>query len=156
MPLLNRGTHNTLYESDVWVFDAGSGELTALTDDGVEGGLLDSEGDATLDLAPAWSPDGTEIAFARSFADDGSLDEGTYLYRIPADGSGEAEEIALVSTITLSVYGGVIWPEDDRVYYSVAAPTDDEDNGIWAIDPAGGTPERIARDVAFSVMERSL
>ena len=133
----------TLWESDIHVFDVESGDVTDLTDDGAEGGVLDLEGDADIDLAPAWSPDGEQLVFARSPYRDGQFGEGSTLYRVRADGTGDAEPIALVSTILLAVYGGIHWTGTDRILYSVSASTDDADNGIWSISPEGGEPERI-------------
>ena len=133
----------SLYESDIHVFDASTGEVVNLTDDGVDGGLLGIEGDADLDLAPAWSPDGQSIAFFRNPWVDGAAGEGAYLYRVPADGAGEAEEIARVSTVFLAGYGGIHWTDPDRILFSVASSSADEDNGIWTIDTDGGRPDRV-------------
>jgi dipeptidyl aminopeptidase/acylaminoacyl peptidase len=129
-----------LEESDIHVFDVGSGEVTNLTDDGVEGSPFGSDEPSDIDLAPAWSPDGTEIVFARS---DSLRVDGTSLYRIAADGSGEADRIDRVSSYSIAVYGGIHWVEDDRILYSVMAPEVDPDNGIWEIDPAGGEPNQL-------------
>ncbi len=86
-----------IVESDIHVFDTVSGEMTNLTDDGATGDLFDQEGRVAVDITPAWSPDGTEIVFSRSFwEDDGGVAENA-LYRVPADGRGPAEEIAVVS-----------------------------------------------------------
>ncbi|HEV2528209.1 MAG TPA: hypothetical protein VGT61_07180 [Thermomicrobiales bacterium] len=135
-----------MLESDIWLFDVPSGELTNLTDDGAEGPLISSAertDQATVDLSPAWSPDGTEIVFSRSpWVDGGGVAENA-LYRVPTDGSGPAQEIAVVSGTWAAAYGGIHWPEDDRILYTVAAPGGDPDDGIWAIDPDGDAPERL-------------
>ena len=72
-------------DSDLWVFELESGELTILTDDGFEGTMIqavDTNAQITVDVAPAWSPDSTSVVFARTPADRDS----TTLYRIPATG----------------------------------------------------------------------
>jgi Tol biopolymer transport system component len=68
-------------EPDLWVFDASAGAATNLTVDGVDRLLFEDDG-AVGDLAPAWSPDGTELAFSRS------VREETALYRVSVAGRG--------------------------------------------------------------------
>jgi len=53
-------------DGDVWVMEAATGRLTNLTDDGVDGGLtFEEDVPQRIDTVPAWSPDGTELVFAR-------------------------------------------------------------------------------------------
>ena len=88
-------TENKVYlnhESDLWVFDAEVGTLTDLTDDGEFGGSVG--GEAPFDLAPAWSPDGRELAFARNQAPY-SGPWTSAIYRIGAAG-GEPRRVATV------------------------------------------------------------
>lgn len=71
-----------LDESDWWVLQVEGGALTNLTDDGTVTRLArpGPEGiDAQDDLAPAWSPDGTMLAFSRS----SSSRAGTAIYDRP-------------------------------------------------------------------------
>ena len=123
-------------DPDIWVFDVAAGTVTNLTDDGTDrlfGG--DKRGD--IDLAPAWSPDGTELVFARN------VGRGTTLYRVPVAG-GEVERIASVSRAEpYAVWAGVQWPVDDTILVSVDPERADEEAGLWAIDLAGGEPRRI-------------
>lgn len=71
-------------EPDLWVFDVTSGEVDNLTDDGVDDFDL-SDGavpGSHFDVRPSWSPDGSEIWFART----GSPREPVTLMSIDADG----------------------------------------------------------------------
>ena len=82
-----------LDEPDVWVFDVASGEVENLTDDGVAdfdlGGAADP--DARFDVRPSWSPDGSEIWFARAEKPR----ERVELMSVGADG-GEATRLRAI------------------------------------------------------------
>ncbi|HYH11838.1 MAG TPA: DPP IV N-terminal domain-containing protein, partial [Thermomicrobiales bacterium] len=66
-------TIRLLYESDIYVYELTTGDLVNLTDDGLEGDLLENmDQDPPADDVPVWSPDSRQLAFARSFmGDDG-------------------------------------------------------------------------------------
>ena len=92
---------------------------------------------AVGDLAPAWSPDGTQLAFSRS------VREETALYRVSVAG-GEAERIASVGPDEgYAVWAGVHWTTGDTILASVDPTSSDKDAGIWAIDVGGGEPRRV-------------
>lgn len=79
-----------------------------------------------LDLAPAWAPDGTTLAFA---SDRGST---LALYRRSADGRVEA----------LTTAGGWAprWLPDGRLVYHAY---DETGMGIWLLDPERGASRKI-------------
>ena len=135
-----------LVDPDIWVFDRDDATITDLTDDGVEGDVIDATGAPLIDVAPAWSPDGEQIAFARSvntpFGGTGAQD--TTIQRISADG-GEPTEVTTVSDQWLAVYAGIRWLPDDTILYSVDQPDPDTTDGLWAVSADGGDPEQLFR-----------
>ncbi len=127
-----------LVDADIWVFTPETGDVVNLTDDGVEGSLMifrdDQRESLTMDLLPVWSPDGEQIAFARS-PWNGDW-RGTQLMLVPADGSGEADVIGEVAVdMPMIVYFGMGFSPDGGTLYFTRAKTDPDDsnNGVWEI-----------------------
>jgi dipeptidyl aminopeptidase/acylaminoacyl peptidase len=134
-------------ESDIWVADFDTGTATDLTDDGVAK-LLGAPAGTPLDLAPAWSPDGTELAVSRTVK-TGEDAEGedivqTALFRIPAAG-GEPREVVKVADVRVAVPAGVRWLPNGNILYSVDMVSSDPANGVWTVAPEGGAPRQIVR-----------
>lgn len=145
-------------DSDIWVFEAESGELTDLTDDGYSGpfppegfGVGEVGSDVpeslTFDTSPAWSPDGQQIAFARTTLDTrGDVDVA--LYRVGLDG-GEPVRIATMPAPPESPYSGPLllaglrWTPDGRQVAVAVRWGDDATDGLWLAPVAGGEPQRI-------------
>lgn len=139
-------------EADIWTFDADTGDLINLTDDGVaerDANLLggdDEDRPFFMDFLPFWSPDGSEIAFARSSRRDGTW-FGTHLMRVASDGSGQPTEVVDVTADQpMVVYFGCAWsPDGETIYYTVAKPQlDDPGNGVWSVDVASGQARHLA------------
>lgn len=135
-----------LHDSDLWLLEVKTGELRNLTDDGYEGGLLGAikDGSLMLDYAPAWSPDGSQLVFARSELDEGEY-QGTSLYIMDAKG-GEPERLVRVSREEpLVVWYGLYWSaRPERVSYSVAyRDPEDRDSGLWVVNRDGRDDEQI-------------
>lgn len=137
-----------LNESDVWVYKLASGEFTNLTDDGLEGGWLQSKTENAgfaLDYALTWNPVNGDLYYFHSepLADGWTLD----LYRT-TPGSYEAEQIGSydVGLPTLSVYfPPQISPDGTRLAVIVLGQKlDDLRNGVWMIDLKDGGAEIIA------------
>ena len=113
-------------------------------------GLLRAATGTPIDLAPAWSPDGTELVFGRSlWLADGT--GSTALHRISATG-GEPQEVAAVAEEPMAVFAGVRWLSDDRVLYCVALRDANAANGLWSVAAEGGEPGRIV-DAADAGLE---
>jgi hypothetical protein len=140
-----------LQDGDLWFLDAHSGELENLTDDGYSGILrfFDSEDiDETIyaDISPAWSPDGSIIAFSRSTIGGGSEDTPSALWLLDV-ASGEARELALFDpTYPGALIWGMDWSPDSGTVYATAgfAGYRSEDNGVWAFDIETGEGEHLA------------
>lgn len=139
-----------MIDSDIWVFDRTDAALVNLTDDDVQGDLFEVDGIPLSDLAPTWSPDGEQIAFARSgdtpLGESGTLD--TTIQRISADG-GEPTEVTSASDQVLAVFAGIRWQADDTILYSVDQPDPDSADGLWAVAADGGVPEQIVDAAAI-------
>ena len=141
-------------DGDLWVMDAASGELINLTDDGYDGNLLtlgnDGEEEPTysLDVAPAWTPDGQFITFSRSPIVNGER-AGNELAQVPAEG-GEVEILATIPNAESgAVYFGTGWdPSGETFYFSLThLDNDNPENGIWAYDAASAEIAPLALGV---------
>lgn len=135
-------------DGDLWVMDAGTGELTNVADDGYRGNvslLSPAPGENfTYDVTPAWSPDGESITYSRSTWIDGEM-QGNDIVTIPAEG-GEPESLVRVSDEAVGiVYFGTEWSPDGRyLYYSVSLyDSSDPQNGIHRYDSATGSTEQV-------------
>jgi Tol biopolymer transport system component len=76
--------------------------------------------------SPNWTPDGTTFV----------VNGGGRLYRLPADGSGALEEIAVGSVAGVN-NDHVLSPDGERVYFSA-------DGHLYCVDLAGGDARRVS------------
>lgn len=138
-------------DSDIWRFDAQSGELTNLTDDGYAGKVPLFGEDLTdktvyLDVSPAWSPDGKTIAFSRSVIEPGSENQPSELWMLDV-ATGDAVKIVTVDPEQMGIlYYGLLWSPDGKTIYATYSYLDpgNPDSGVYAIDPATGDATQIA------------
>lgn len=114
---------------------------------------LDGSGDSSFDsnsevIAPAWSPDGTRLAFiART---GGQIQDPIrfYLYVINADGSGKTR-VTLDRPAFLSKFaglGGPAWsPDGTKIAF---ANSRDDNAEIYVINAGGGNSQRLTTNSA--------
>ncbi len=141
----------TLDDGDLWVMDAQTGALANLTDDGYEGALMalsggDADVTASVEVSPAWTPDGRSITFSSSQIVEGKW-RGNVIGQIPADGSEDMEILARVTPEEPGVvYRGTGWSPDGASFYYTLIHTslDDPENGIWVYDKATGATRQLA------------
>jgi hypothetical protein len=140
-----------LQDGDLWHLDARSGDLTNLTDDDYTGILAffaheQYETAVYADVSPAWSPDGSRIAFSRTTVGGGLDATPTALWMLDV-ASGEARELAEFDpTYPGALYWGMDWSPDGGTVYATAAFAGyrTEDNGVWAFDAGSGEAEHLA------------
>ena len=134
--------------SHIWVMDAASGAATNVSGAG-DGDVVASPGtDAEtlrFDVFPAWSPDGSEIAFGRGVLGADDLDR-SLLMRVPSTG-GEPVEVFQISTEdALSIAGPPAYtPDGTHLLFTVGhLDRDDPDNGVWVVGRDGSEPRLLA------------
>jgi Tol biopolymer transport system component len=137
-------------DGDLWVMETATGVLTNLTEDGYDGNLLGSDlpADAppfSVDVSPAWSPDGSQIAFSRSSYVDGEP-AGNQLVVLNL-ASGDVQTLVEVTDREPGViYYGVVWSAGGETISYTVFHVDREDpaNGVYVVPADGGTPTMVA------------
>ena len=141
-------------DSDIYVFDVKQGKLDDLTDDGLEGpvklGVTPGTGPVNLDIFPAWSPDSTQLLFARS--DWNSETRGTALMTIARDGGDAQPLFVLAPPEPLIVYSAMYWLADDSILFAVWHPDHENgQNGLWQRTPLGQLTQVLRGDATAEV-----
>ena len=99
--------------------------------------------------APAWSPDGMQIAFVTNREDDVDLSFKSHLYTIAVPDAPNPEattdDARLLDGMVQNL-GGPVWsPDGKRIAYvglRADAPTGGN-NSVFTVEAAGGTPENV-------------
>ncbi len=108
-------------EPNLWLVDVRTGEPRRLT------------GGTSHDTAPAWSPDGSRIAFVSNRHTDADLTWRTDLYLVDADGSGAP--VRVTGGRGDRAFGHPAWSPDGSV---IAAYGHRMPIGIWATEDSTG------------------
>jgi dipeptidyl aminopeptidase/acylaminoacyl peptidase len=147
-------------DGDLWLMDTATGALTNLDDDGYEGSL--GFGDdlpttaVTMDVTPAFTPDGTSVVFSRStWSPDVRWNDVAI---VPITGGAPERVVLADAQMPGVVYDGiVVSPDGQTVYFSRNAPDpDDPFNGIWRVGIDGTSPQPIAGTVDHELGEPSV
>lgn len=131
-------------DSDLWMIDVRTGELTNLTDEGFDGPLaiggdLPAGTVVNVDVAPAFSGTGDRVAFTRWTVDGG--DANPMEIAILDLKGGEVEVITRLSDDGFAV-GPPIWTADDtRLLFSIR--DDGTASGVYQVDVGGSTPALV-------------
>ena len=146
-------------DSDVFVLDVRSNSLTNLTDDGVDDLKAASTASQFViyDQWPAWSPDGTELAFIRilnpreeagqrQISLSRAILETGQIVRGPEMATDEP--LALVAE-TIGVVTPLLWLPDDTIVFAIRGGQDIA--GVYTANLTSGLPERSETNPAIPV-----
>lgn len=144
-----------LRDSDIYVFETGSGTVTNLTEDDPDGTGADKLGFGgssdiivPVDVFPTWSPDGEEIAFARSEWGGGGP-EPTYLMTMPRSGGEPVEIGTLDEGMPLVMISPMHWQDDGSILLGIWHPDAAEDrSGLWRATLDGDMAQIIDGDAS--------
>ncbi len=136
---LNR---NTAIDSDIYLLDAATGDVSNLTDDGIED-LRDMarEEEVMTDTFPAWTPEGDALIFHRF--NHGTRD--ARIMRLPLDAS-EPEAIATFPDDAVPFLKSPIHPLPDGTLLFSTTYTGYEQSGIVRTAPDGTMEVLISND----------
>ena len=130
---------------NIWVMNSdgsGSQPLTTLT--------------AASSSSPAWSPDGTKIAYVSARALDGSNAVGAAnIWLMNADGSGSTPLTKITTIVNLTTAGPVWSPDGRKIAYVSSRALDGSDNAysmlnIWVMNNDGSNARPLTNLIAAS------
>jgi Tol biopolymer transport system component len=135
------GIIEEIYTQDIYLMNADGPGLREIADD------------PALDYGPAWSPDGSKIAFVsnRDAPVDATYANSYDIYVTNADGTGEPRRI----TNQPGTESDLNWsPDGSKLLYvntadTPAFPNPGEDAEIYAMNPAGSGVSRLTDNTAY-------
>jgi hypothetical protein len=133
-------------DTDIEVFDPDTFEITNLTDDKFEGGLLrPSMVTSNLDVMPRWIDEGT-IAFLRYVIPDGDMTKrtGAQLMTVDAAGGEPRQMGKQLAPDNILIYTLAVSPGGQQAAYVIPNIQETKGAGVYVVDLAEGTPRRIA------------
>ncbi len=145
----------TQSDTDLRVLDPAAGTWVALADDGYEGPLAATEGSAgpppgvSIEVQPAWSPDGTQVAVERTLIGESGQFAPSTLAVFDVT-SGEVRDLAFLPGHQDGVAdaGSVLslaWSPDGATLAASVRhrEADAESDGVWLIDVESGQMEHL-------------
>lgn len=139
-----------MVDSDIYVMDT-AGTVTDLTDDHQNGGLKFGKGQQPIDVDtyPAWSPDGSTLAFVRTHWADNDADRRTAIATIPRAG-GTVTEWFVVSPANaegFEVNSSMFWLPDQSLLFTINhGDSANGQNGVWRLSPTGSVTQVLKGD----------
>lgn len=140
-----------LIDSDIYVMDV-DGTLHDLTDDGPDDKLtLSSDApNIPVDMYPAWSPDSSELVFARTQWGGGA--KSTALFSIDRSGGEPTQRFVVSGQEPFIIYSPMHWLDDGTVIFSVLhSDPGNKQNGVWRLTASGGVERILAGDEAAEI-----
>jgi Tol biopolymer transport system component len=140
----------TQTDTDLWLLDAATGGWTSLTDDNYEGALAATEtvpaapADVSIEVQPAWSPDGTQLAVERTVTNEERALGSSTISLINA-ATGEIRDLSPLPghethPVDASSITGITWsPDGSTLAISVRhRELDMENDGVWLVNVDSG------------------
>lgn len=123
-------------DSDIYVFEIKEQKLHDITDDGIVKADLLHPATLTkpvpIDDVPAWSPDGTQLAFVRT--NWGKDSHPTELMRIKRTGGTPTLIRTIDRQAPFAIYEPMKWLPDNRILFTIAlADLKSTRNGLWRV-----------------------
>ena len=156
----------TNLDTDLWIMDVKAAAWTNLTDDGWEDVLVaDSSGPpagVSIEVQPAWSPDGTQIAVERTVIDEAGQFAPSTLSLIDA-ATGEIRDLTALPGHNELVWDAgattsITWsPDGSTLAVSVRhrEPSPEYD-GVWLVDVNSGDLRQLVSAAAVEELFRGV
>lgn len=133
-----------LYEPDIYVMDAQTGTITNLTEDDTDRIRIQEISSITsVDIAPVWSPDSTQIAFLR-YASTGEA-VLPFIYRTAVIGGEPTLVTPIVAAADRFAIVSLAWAASGEQFaYVIQTPDkDNASNGVWVVDADGANSRQL-------------
>lgn len=131
-------------DTDIRLFDPATFTVRNLTDDSVDGSLL-NDGPANLDVLARWI-DGDSVAFVRYAIPEGGFKQGASTSLMTIDVAGGLPEPAfeIATKGGLQIWAMAVSADGRQIAYSVAGKDDADKAGIYLLNLGEAAPKRVA------------
>jgi hypothetical protein len=131
-------------DTDIRLFDPATFTVRNLTDDSVDGSLL-NDGPANLDVLARWI-DGDSVAFVRYAIPEGGFKQGASTSLMTIDVAGGLPEPAfeIAAKGGLQIWAMAVSADGRQIAYSVAGKDDADKAGIYLLNLGEAAPKRVA------------